>query len=729
MANPSDIVGSRILIVDDHQVNVQVLQSMLQRSGYLNITTTTDPTAVFGLHREKVFDLILLDIQMPVMDGFQIIDGLKQIETANYPSILVITAQPDHKLRAMQAGAKDFISKPFDHAEVLTRIHYMLEVRLLSEETRNYSKRLEETVQERTVELRRSEEMFRELVENIPEALWIKDLEHQTIEYVNPAWNSLNGVRATPGDPLKKGHQTIHPDDLKWVTHERRKSLCKRTSNEYRLLRPDQSVRWVHTKSFPITSQSGKSPWVVEIIEDVTQRREAQLQLVHLARHDTLTNLPNRAHVYESLREALAYASIQGSSVSFMLLDVDFFKNVNDTRGHTAGDALLREFAARVATCSRPEDLLGRLGGDEFALIVATPADTFGAQFIAARIRKALKTPLVVDGQEIPVTASIGIASYPFDATDLEGLIRCADIAMYEAKASGRNASRTFTPQMNARALEKAEIGEELQLALARREFVLHYQPKIQIETGRTSSVEALIRWNRPQHGLALPGDFVPALEEMGLIIPVGAWVIETACQQIHAWETAGLGPVRIAVNASSRQVREERFVAQVADALQANHVNPSLLEIEITEGTFMEHDAITDAALRSLKDMGVSISIDDFGTGYSNLAYLKRFQVDALKIDITFVRDVATDADAATIVVAIINMAHDLRLKVVAEGVETAEQLKFLHFHGCDEAQGFLFSHPLAVDELTGKLWQAAAREAEQKLIAPERGRRTAHA
>lgn len=719
MTGAANILGSRILIVDDHAVNVQLLQSMLQRAGYFNLTTTTDPTTVFALHREKAFELILLDIQMPVMDGFQVIDGLKVIESVSYPSILVVTAQPDHKARAMQAGAKDFISKPFDHTEVLTRIHYMLEVRLLNEENKSYSKLLEETVHQRTAELQRSEQMFRELAANIPEALWIKDIEQQTIEYVNPAWRNLNGVGAARGDPLDKGLEAIHPDDLKWLKHERRKSPGDGVSNEYRLLRPDQSIRWVNSRSFPIVSQAGTSPWVVEIIEDVTQRREAQLQLVHLAKHDALTGLPNRSHVYDALKIALAHARASASSVSFMLLDIDFFKNVNDTLGHMAGDTLLRDFANRLASCLRPDDVLGRLGGDEFGLIVSTPTQTFGAPFVAGRIRNILKAPIIIDGQEILVTASIGIASYPADATELDELIRCADIAMYDAKASGRNVACTYTPQMSARAREKSNLESALRLAHARQEFTLYYQPKIQIASGRLTSVEALLRWNRPDHELATPANFIPALEEMGLIVPVGAWVIDTACRQIHDWDAAGLGPIPIAVNVSSRQVHEEQFVARVTEALCTHHVDPALLELEITEGTFMAHGDVTDATLRKLKQLGISISIDDFGTGYSNLAYLKRFQVDALKIDIAFVRDVATDADAATIAVAIINMAHSLRLKVIAEGVETAEQLKFLHFHGCDEAQGYLLARPLPVEEFTGTLLQNAARDAEGKLIA----------
>jgi len=348
---------------------------------------------------------------------------------------------------------------------------------------------------------------------------------------------------------------------------------------------------------------------------------------------------------------------------------------------------------------------------------------------VADRIRGALQSPLELEGQNILVTTSIGIASYPTDTPDLETLVRYADAAMYDAKASGRNTFRCYTAELNARAVEKSDVEGALRFAQGRNEFVLHYQPKMQIESGAWTSVEALIRWNRPGHGLVLPGFFIPALEEMGLIVPVGAWVIDTACRQIREWKSSGLGDVRIAVNVSSRQVREERFVSQVAEVVREHRIDPTLLEFEITESTLMAHGEATDAALRRLKDLGISISIDDFGTGYSNLAYLKRFLVDAVKIDITFIRDVTTNADDATIAIAIINMAHSLRLKVVAEGVETREQLEFLRVHGCDEVQGYFLSKPLPVDELSAKFRQSITRGAGQRLVSRDSPWSAAHA
>jgi diguanylate cyclase (GGDEF)-like protein len=443
-----------------------------------------------------------------------------------------------------------------------------------------------------------------------------------------------------------------------------------------------------------------------------------QRQLVHLARHDALTGLPNRTFLYEALRQALARAEQDQLIVSVLFLDIDYFKNVNDTFGHTIGDALLREFAARLAKCVRPGDTVGRLGGDEFAVIVLTPANSNGAIDVANRIRNSLQSPLVVDDQKISVTASIGIASYPTDTSDLEALIRYADAAMYEAKTSGKDTFRCYTAELSARAKEKADVEGALRLAQGRDEFILHYQPKMHIDSGELTSAEALIRWNRPGHGLVLPGLFVPALEELGLIVPVGAWVIDMVCRQIREWQRSELGHVRIAVNVSSRQVREEQFVPQVADAVREHCIDPTLLEFEITESALMAHGESAIATLRKLKDLGISISIDDFGTGYSNLAYLKRFQVDALKIDIAFIRDVTTNADDAAIAIAIINMAHSLRLKVIAEGVETPEQLDFLRIYGCDEIQGYFLSQPLPAAELSEKFRQIVANDAGRRLV-----------
>lgn len=729
MAKAETELEAKILIVDDQQANVQLLELMLQRAGYQQVSSTMDPTAVCALHFANRYDLVLLDLHMPVMDGFDVMEQLKRIELDSYLSVLVITAQPTEKLRALQAGAKDFISKPFDRSEVLTRIHNLLEVRLLHKRATAHGRLLEGLVRERTAGLHRSEEMFRNLAANIPEALWIRDAELETIQYTNPAWEHLSGLSAVSGAPVTDAYQTVHPDDLHWVAHERRKASGNQESHEYRVVRPDQSIRWIHARSFPIANPSGEAPWIAEILEDITQRREAQRRLVHLAGHDALTGLPNRTLIYEALHEAVMRAEELDLTLSILLLDIDHFKTVNDTNGHSVGDALLREFATRLSGCVRPGDTVGRLGGDEFAVVILTPPNSHGALDVADRVQSALRTPLVLESQIVPVTASIGIASYPNDAHDIDSLLRHADAAMYAAKASGRNNFCCYTAEMSTRAMEKTNVEGALRLAQGRDEFVLHYQPKMNIDSGQWTSVEALIRWDRPGYGLVSPGLFIPVLEETGLIVPVGAWVIAAACNQMREWERTGLGKVRVAVNVSSMQVREERFVSDVAKTMREHGIDPEQLEFEITESTLMAHEESTNATFRELKRLGISISIDDFGTGYSNLAYLKRFLVDALKIDIAFIRDVTTNADDATIAIAIINMAHSLRLKVIAEGVETQDQLAFLRAHGCDEVQGYLLSKPLPADELAKIFRQAAAHSGLQRAVSHNVIRRAVHA
>ncbi len=444
-------------------------------------------------------------------------------------------------------------------------------------------------------------------------------------------------------------------------------------------------------------------------------------KLDYLAHYDPLTGLPNRMLFYESLKSALAQAEKHRWIVSVLFVDIDRFKNINDSLGHAIGDELLRQVGNRLLTCLRIRDTVGRLGGDEFALILVTPDGAQGAGTVANKIREAMRQPFVLEGREMTATVSIGITVYPTDSSDPDTLIKYADTAMYRAKEAGRDTYRFYTAEMNARALEKLDLENALRKALDQGEFVLHYQPKMEIKTGQWTGVEALIRWNRPGHGLVPPADFIPLLEETGLIVPVGAWVIDTACRQIAEWQRTAIGSICVAVNLSGKQFLHRGFDSEVARAardnsidpvlleleleaaraIRANRIDPKLLELELTESTLMTHAEGTIAVLRRLKALGIRISIDDFGTGYSSLAYLKRFPIDTLKIDLAFIRDVTTDADDAAITVAIISMAHSLKLKVIAEGVETKEQLEFLRTHGCDEIQGYYLSRPLPAIEL----------------------------
>jgi diguanylate cyclase (GGDEF)-like protein/PAS domain S-box-containing protein len=445
------------------------------------------------------------------------------------------------------------------------------------------------------------------------------------------------------------------------------------------------------------TLRSGSSWVLVAVARDITERKEAELRLLKLAHFDTLTGLPNRSQFYSALTRALEQAAEHHWSVGVLFLDVDRFKNINDTLGHPCGDELLRQFAARLVDSLRVRDTIGRFGGDEFAAILMLPEGPQGALAVVDKIRDGLRRPFDLGGHEVTVTASIGITIYPDDGLDADTLIKYADTAMYRAKEAGRDAFRFFTAEMNAQSLARLDLENALRRAIDNQEFVLYLQPKVHIGSGRISGAEALIRWKRPGHGMVSPALFIPVLEETGLIVPVGTWVLNEACRMISKWGKSRTGPVHLSVNVSGVQFFLGGLEEEVLNALKVHQIAPELLELELTESSLMSNAEDTITVLRNLKALGIQISIDDFGTGYSSLAYLKRFPIDKLKIDIAFVREVTSNPDDAAIVLAIINMAHSLKLQVIAEGVERDAQLAYLRRHGCDEMQGYYFSKPVS--------------------------------
>lgn len=453
------------------------------------------------------------------------------------------------------------------------------------------------------------------------------------------------------------------------------------------------------------TLRSGASWILVAVARDITERKEAELRLLKLAHFDTLTGLPNRSQFYSALTRALEQAAEHRWSVGVLFLDVDRFKNINDTLGHPCGDELLRQFASRLVDSLRVRDTIGRFGGDEFAAILMLPEGPQTAIVVVDKIRESLRRPFDLEGHEVTVTASIGITIYPEDGLDADTLIKYADTAMYRAKEAGRDAFRFFTAEMNAQSLARLDLENALRRAIDNHEFVLYLQPKVHIGSGRISGAEALIRWKRPGHGMVSPALFIPILEETGLIVPVGTWVLNEACRMISRWGKSKTGPVHLSVNVSGVQFFLGGLEEEVLKAIKVHEIAPELLELELTESSLMSNAEDTITVLRNLKALGIKISIDDFGTGYSSLAYLKRFPLDKLKIDIAFVREVTSNPDDAAIVLAIINMAHSLKLQVIAEGVERDAQLAYLRRHGCDEMQGYYFSKPVPEDEFEAML------------------------
>ncbi|MPQ56609.1 EAL domain-containing protein [Duganella sp. FT27W] len=469
------------------------------------------------------------------------------------------------------------------------------------------------------------------------------------------------------------------------------------------------------------TLRSGSSWILVAVARDITERKEAEQRLLKLAHFDTLTGLPNRSQFNDSLTHSMRQAAEHHWSLAVLFLDVDRFKNVNDTLGHTIGDELLRQFSSRLVDCLRVRDTIGRFGGDEFAAILMLPEGAQNAVVVVDKIREALRRPFDLKGHEVTVTASIGISVFPDDAADPDTLIQYADTAMYRAKEAGRDAFRFFTAEMNAQSMARLELENALRRAIENDEFVLHFQPKVNISSGRISGAEVLIRWQRPGHGMVSPALFIPILEETGLIVRVGSWVINEACRKIAHWRRTSAGAVHLSVNVSGIQFFVGGLEEEVLRAIKEHDISPELLELELTESSLMSNAEETITVLQNLKALGIKISIDDFGTGYSSLAYLKRFPIDKLKIDIAFVREVTSNPDDAAIVLAIINMAHSLKLDVIAEGVEKDAQLAYLRRHGCDEMQGYYFSRPLPENEFEAMLRDGRTLQAPEDEQATE--------
>jgi diguanylate cyclase (GGDEF)-like protein/PAS domain S-box-containing protein len=553
------------------------------------------------------------------------------------------------------------------------------------------------------IALRESEEKFNQLASNIPQVFWISDAALKETIYMSPVCEEMLGLSL---DDLKKSPRNlvrvVHPEDRLRVYHARRRAAAGQYDEIYRIIRPDGSVRWIQDRAFPVRDANNLVYRIAGIAEDITHRKEAEEKLVYLAHYDGLTALPNRTLFLDRLRQTLAQARRRDKLVAIMFLDLDRFKITNDTLGHSAGDELLTQVAARLLDRVRVGDTVGRFGGDEFGLILSDLRTVEDARLVAHKIMNAFEEPFVLERSEVYVSGSIGISMYPADSDDEGTLMKNADAAMYRAKESGRNNFQFYTSEMNAQALHRLDMESSLRRALERDEFLLHYQPKVSLSTGQITGVEALLRWARPGGAVVQPAEFVPLLEDSGLIVSIGEWLMDAACREIKAWKKSGITPVPIAINLSARQFAAKDLAPMIQRVLAHHAIPADLLQLEITESCLMGNTTEAVQLLSFLKSLGLHLSIDDFGTGYSSLAYLRRFPIDALKIDRSFVSDITTDVDDATIIRAVIGMAHSLGLKVVAEGVENEAQLTFLTANGCDEMQGYYYSPPLSAEDCT---------------------------
>ncbi|MEA3393386.1 MAG: EAL domain-containing protein [Pseudomonadota bacterium] len=555
------------------------------------------------------------------------------------------------------------------------------------------------TLDQQQQTLRDSEARFRSLTELSTDWYWEQDAEFRFTQM------SIGRIRADVEPFIGKTRWELPLEGVtpvQWAEHRKQLERHEPFKNFVYQVRADNGE--LHTFSIsgtPILDEQGRFRGYRGVGTDITDRMTAEQRIEFLAYHDPLTGLPNRLLLQDRFEQAIAQAQRDNSRVALLFLDLDSFKSINDTLGHHCGDALLKKVAERLKECVRDTDAISRQGGDEFLIVLRDLPDADVAAEVMTKVMERLQEPFTPDGHEVTTSVSMGATIFPEDGNDFETLLKKADLAMYRAKEAGRNTYRFFDEAMNAETIDHLQLLRGLRRALERHEFTLYYQPQIDLASNKVIGVEALLRWQHPELGLIEPQRFVPVAEESGLIVPIGQWVLLEACRQAMAWQQAGLPPLTMAVNFSGVQFKRGDVEQSVRRALEESGLPPALLELELTESILIQNVDGVLVSLQNLKRLGVQLSIDDFGTGYSSLAYLKRFDIDRLKIDRTFVRDLATDPDDAAIVRAIIQMANSLNLRTIAEGVETEDMLTQLRAFGCDEVQGFLFARPMPATDM----------------------------
>ncbi|WP_457793065.1 putative bifunctional diguanylate cyclase/phosphodiesterase [Pseudomonas syringae] len=689
--------AATILIVDDDVHVRDLLEVLLQNQGYETLTAESGEQAL-AMVDARAPDLILLDIMMPGMDGYEVASVLKAGKgTANIP-IIMLSALDEQgaRLSGLEAGAEEYLSKPVESAELWLRVRNLLRLKAFGDYLKSHSMILEDQLQQRTIDLER----FRTVMDASEDAIFLINRNTMSLIEFNRRACQLLGYTAEElahKTPAELGETSMENLEVVYDQIIAGKGPSEPLETQIR----DKSGRDVEVEIHRQAYRTGEDWVIVGIVRDITQRKESDQRLLTMAHYDTLTGLPNRDLFFTSLQMGLTQAAVSRWKLATLTVNLDGFKNINETWGHVLGDQVLLEVSHRLSECINASDTLGRVDGDQFALILMIRVGQPDTRQTLERIRKALRVPFMVEGQSIVMTASIGIALYPEDGEDARELVRHAYTAMNSAKKIGPDTYRFYTAQMNADVSARLDLEAALRDAVEKQAFEIVYQPKLSLVTGRICGLEALLRWPRSGQQSVSPAVFVPVLESLGLIGEVGNWVVDRVCAQIAHWQRTGLGLFQVAVNVSGQQISNSSLVADIRQALTNHRVAPQWLEVELTESSLMENTSHTIATLETLKANGVSISIDDFGTGYSSLAYLRRFPIDKLKIDIAFIREVTSNPQDAAIARAIIELAHSLGLKVIAEGVETPEQLAFLRDNQCDQIQGYLISKPLPLAEL----------------------------
>jgi diguanylate cyclase (GGDEF)-like protein/PAS domain S-box-containing protein len=677
-----------LLVVEDNRGDARLLREMFNEQGphhtkLAHVECMTDAEEYLRAH---AVDVILLDLGLPDAQGL----GAVRRAHAVAPSVplVVLTALDDGSLaaQALQEGAQDYLIKgQIESRGLLRALHYAMERKLMEAALFAEKERAEVTLN------------------CIGDGVVCTD-KAGNVSFLNAAARNMMGCswQESAGRPIAdvlriRDATSRHTNPMSMAVWE---TIGAHLPPNCILVGHGGVDIPIEASVAPIKDRDGQAAGAVVIFRDVSAARAMAVEMAHLAQHDYLTGLPNRMLLNDRISQATALAQRHGKKVAVLFLDLDGFKHINDSLGHALGDKLLQSIAERLLNCVRGADTVSRQGGDEFVVLLSEVEHAEDAAITARRMLQAVARGHSIDQHDLHITTSIGASVYPDDGLNAEALIKNADTAMYQAKESGPQSCRFFRPAMNVRAVERQSIEEGLRRALQRQEFALHYQPKINLETGEIAGAEALIRWTHPVRGPIPPAEFIPIAEDSGLIVAIGNWVLREACKQARAWVDAGLPFTTIAVNISAIEFRHESFLEGVFAILEETGLNPSSLELELTESALMRHVDSTASILKALRASGVQLAVDDFGTGYSSLSYLRRFPINALKIDQSFIRQITTAPDEP-IVRAVISMGRSLNLRVIAEGVETHEELAFLQAHQCDEAQGYYLSRPVPPGDL----------------------------
>jgi diguanylate cyclase (GGDEF)-like protein/PAS domain S-box-containing protein len=682
----SDKSIKMLLVVEDNPGDARLIREMFDeqdahRTQFTHVECMSDAEKYL---KHNQVDIILLDLGLPDAQGLEAVRRVRK--AAPRTPLVVLTGLDDESLatQALQDGAQDYLVKgQIDARSLLRSLRYAVERKAMEEELFVEQERAQVTLN------------------SIGDAVACTDI-CGNISFLNFVAEKMTGwtlVEAI-GHPMPQILRMVDAVTRETMTNPMEVKTGQKTSLHLPpnsvLIRRDGFEIPIEDSVAPIHDRQGKATGAVIVFRDVSVTRAMELQMAHLAQHDFLTGLPNRMLFSDRVRQAIAVAPRHLKKVAVLFLDLDGFKHINDSLGHAVGDRLLQSISKRLVNCVRGADTVSRQGGDEFVVLLSEMEKSEDAAITARRMLQAVAKAHSVEVHDLHVTASIGVSVYPDDGMDSETLIKNADTAMYQAKENGRQSYQFFKPAMNVRAVERQSIEESLRTALQRNEFSVHYQPKVNVQTGRISGAEALLRWTHPTQGAISPSRFIPVAEDCGLILPIGNWVLREACKQARAWMDAKLPLATMAVNISAIEFRDDRFLSGIFKILDETLLDPRYLELELTESVLMKHAESTKSILNALRTKGIQLAVDDFGTGYSSLSYLRKFSIDAIKIDQSFIRQITTAPDDTTIVTAMIGMGRSLKLRVVAEGVETQQELNFLKAHQCEEAQGYYFSRPV---------------------------------